>query len=219
MEGKIYKAMCDIQAEIDFIDKQEKNVKQNYNFRGIDTVYNELHKLLAKYRVFTLPEVLESRHEERESKSGGLLIYRVLRIKYTFYHEDGSSVYAIVEGEGMDSGDKACNKSMSAAHKYLFIQAFSIPTKEEKDADHYSPDPKPKKHEDTKSNTNVISEAQRKRLFAISQENLVTQDNVKKIIAKFGYDSTKVILKTDYEEICRQVENYQPDEDEQEEIF
>lgn len=139
MEGKIFKAMCDIQAAISSIGKKEKNKAQGYSFRGIDTVYNELHGLLAENRVFTIPEVLESTSEERQSKSGGTLIYRILRIKYTFYHEDGSSLSAIMEGEAMDSGDKACNKSMSAAHKYLFLQAFSIPTEGEKDADFNSP--------------------------------------------------------------------------------
>jgi len=147
--NKICKAMCDILSEVGAIGKDEKNQIQKYSFRGIDTVYNELHGLLAKHKVFTIPEVIESKSEERQSKSGGLLIYRILRIKYTFYHEDGSSLSAVVEGEAMDSGDKACNKAMSAAHKYLFLQAFSIPTKEDKDADLDSPQPKARnpKHE------------------------------------------------------------------------
>jgi hypothetical protein len=35
----------------------------------------------------------------------------------------------------MDSGDKATNKAMSAAYKYACIQAFSIPTEGDNDAD------------------------------------------------------------------------------------
>jgi hypothetical protein len=127
---EIYKAIAEIQRELDAIGKTKQNKQQGFNFRGIDDVYNALHPLLAKHGVFTVPEVLEDRSEDRQTKSGGQLIYRILRMKYTFYAIDGSSVAAVVIGEGMDSGDKASNKAMSIAHKYAFFQVFSIPTEE-----------------------------------------------------------------------------------------
>ena len=127
---KIYKAICDIMSEVDAIGKNKRNAQQGFNFRGIDDVYNTLHPLLSKYGVFTVPTVLEDRTEDRQTKSGGTLIYRVLKIQYRFYADDGSSVEAVVIGEGMDSGDKAANKAMSIAHKYAFFQVFSIPTEE-----------------------------------------------------------------------------------------
>lgn len=137
---EIYKAIGEIQRELDAIGKNKKNQQQGFNFRGIDDVYNSLHPLLAKYGVFTVPEVLEDRSEDRQTKSGGQLIYRILRMKYTFYAVDGSSISAVVIGEGMDSGDKASNKAMSIAHKYAFFQVFSIPTEEvaASDPDNYS---------------------------------------------------------------------------------
>lgn len=137
---EIYKAIGEIQRELDAIGKNKKNQQQGFNFRGIDDVYNALHPLLAKHGVFTVPEVLEDRSEDRQTKNGGQLIYRILRMKYTFYAVDGSSVSAVVIGEGMDSGDKASNKAMSIAHKYAFFQVFSIPTEEvaASDPDNYS---------------------------------------------------------------------------------
>lgn len=77
-----------------------------------------------------MPEVLESRREERQTKGGGNLIYTVLKLKVTFYAEDGSNVSAIVQGEGMDSADKSTNKAMSAAYKYALFQLLCIPTEE-----------------------------------------------------------------------------------------
>lgn len=138
--------MCDIQKEIGAIGKNEKNQCQHFNFRGIDTVYNELHDLLAKHEVFSTPRVIDSRHEERQSRNGATLMYRILTIEYTFYASDGSEVSCTVMGEGMDSGDKASNKAMSIAHKYALLQVFSIPTKEQKDPDAESHQvaPKPK---------------------------------------------------------------------------
>ena len=135
----IYKRINAIMGDIGAIGKDSRNTMQNYNFRGIDQVYNELHGLLTKYDVFTIPEVLEDIHEERRSSKGGLLIYRILKMKYTFMcSHDGSSFDTIVIGEGMDSGDKASNKAMAVAHKYALLQVFCIPTEETKDPENNS---------------------------------------------------------------------------------
>jgi hypothetical protein len=48
---------------------------------------------------------------------------------------DGSSHTVHVIGEAMDSADKATNKAMSAAYKYMAMQVFCIPTEGDNDAD------------------------------------------------------------------------------------
>jgi len=138
-EKLIFQKIPAIMADVGAIGKNRENDSQHYSFRGIDDVYNELHELLAKHKVFTVPEILTERHEERKSRSGSLLIYRIFSIRYTFYAEDGSSVAAVVVGEGMDSGDKAGNKAMSVAHKYALLQVFCIPTDDPKDPENDSP--------------------------------------------------------------------------------
>lgn len=132
----IYTQICAVMNDISAVGKSQKNVKQGYSFRGIDQVYNELHSVLARHQVFSVPEVLEERSHEKQSANGGVLFYRILRIKYTFYAEDGSNVSAVVIGEGMDSGDKASNKAMAVAHKYALMQVFCIPTEDAKDPEH-----------------------------------------------------------------------------------
>jgi hypothetical protein len=128
--SEINKKMIAIMNDIDAIEKNKTNVQQNYKFRGIDDMYNAIHPLFKKNGVFILSEVLEEKREERQTKSGGNLIYSILRIKFSFNAEDGSSVFSTVTGEGMDSGDKASNKAMSTALKYALMQTFLIPTKE-----------------------------------------------------------------------------------------
>lgn len=140
----IYSAMCAAMKDIGAITKGRTNTQQGFKFRGIDDVYNELHDILAKHKIFTVPEVLDSRTEERTTRNGGALIYRILTMRYTFFCEDGSSVSCVVTGEGMDSGDKAANKAMSIAHKYALFQTFLIPTEDEKDPDAQSHDVAPK---------------------------------------------------------------------------
>lgn len=140
----IHEQLSKIMAEIGAIGKDRKNSQQGYNFRGIDDVYFSSQRVFALHGVITLPEVLEDRTEERTTKTGGALIYRVLRVNYHFFANDGTSITATVIGEGMDSGDKASNKAMAAAHKYAILQVLMIPTEEAKDPENESHEVKPK---------------------------------------------------------------------------
>lgn len=136
----IHQSLAAILAEVDAIGKNRMNTQQNFMFRGIDDVYNTIHPILAKHGVFTVPTVISERSEERQSKTGGNLIYRILTVRYTFYAADGSCVEAVVIGEGMDSGDKAANKAMAVAHKYALLQVLCIPTEDMIDPDSESPE-------------------------------------------------------------------------------
>ena len=130
-----------IMSEIGAITKSKKNTQQNFMYRGVDDVMNALQPLLYGHGVFVVPEVLEHRREDRVSGKGNNLIYSVCTVKYTFYATDGSSISAVVVGEGMDSGDKASNKAMAIAFKYACFQVFCIPTEEMKDPDGETPPP------------------------------------------------------------------------------
>lgn len=139
----IYEAISATMAEVGAIGKTSKNQTQGFMFRGIDAVMNALQPALIHNHIFVVPEVLEQTREERTTSRGGVLIYSICKIKYTFYAEDGSSISATVIGEGMDSGDKATNKAMSIAFKYACFQVFCIPTEEMKDPDSESHDVTP----------------------------------------------------------------------------
>ena len=88
--------------------------------------------------------------EERTTAKGGNLIYSIMKIKYTFYAEDGTSVSAVVVGEGMDSADKSSNKAMAVGMKYAMFQVFCIPTEEMPDTDSETPPPSTPKKEKKK---------------------------------------------------------------------
>ena len=135
----IFQSITKILEEVPAIGKTKTNKIQNFKFRGIDDVMNTFQPLLAKHKVFIVPQVLEQTREERQTSKGGNLIYSICKIKYIFYAEDGSSIEAIVVGEGMDSGDKATNKAMAIAMKYAMFQVFCIPTEEMKDPDSDTP--------------------------------------------------------------------------------
>ena len=131
----IFETINAVMEDVGVIGKDKKNQQQGFMYRGIDDVMNALNPAFIKHRLFIVPEVLEQRREERQTTRGGNLIYSVCRVKYTFHAEDGSSVEAVVIGEGMDSGDKASNKALAVAFKYACFQVFCIPTEEMKDPD------------------------------------------------------------------------------------
>lgn len=131
----IYEAISATMADVGAIGKTNRNAQQGFMFRGIDAVMNALQPAMLKNHIFVVPEVVDQTREERTTSRGATLIYSILRMRFTFYAEDGSSVSAVVIGEGMDSGDKASNKAMSIAFKYACFQVFCIPTEEMRDPD------------------------------------------------------------------------------------
>lgn len=124
----IYESITKIMNDVPIIKKKKQNSSQGFMYRGIEDVMNTIHPLLAKYKVFVVPQMLEQTREERTTTKGGTLLYSICKIKFIFYAEDGSFIEAITTGEGMDSGDKATNKAMAIALKYAFFQVFCIPT-------------------------------------------------------------------------------------------
>lgn len=136
----IHNRLAAIMDEAKAIGKDSRNESQKFNFRGIDAVMNHLHPIFAKHGVVILPEVLDERVEERQTRSGGNLIYRILKIKFRFVAADGSEVSSVVLGEGMDSGDKGANKAMAVALKYALTQMLLLPYDEiDPDADSHPP--------------------------------------------------------------------------------
>ena len=119
------------------IKKSRNNQQQGYKFRGIDEVLNALSAIISSEKLVIIPHVQSRDVTERQTKSGGALFSVVVRVDYTFISaEDGSrEVVGPFDGEAMDSADKATNKAMSAAYKYMAIQTFCIPTEGDNDAD------------------------------------------------------------------------------------
>lgn len=136
---KVYEKIALVQAELaaEGIAKSKTNSQgSGYKFRGIDDIYNAASSIMARVGLCMMPRILNRTVTERASKSGGTMFVVVVDAEYDFVAvEDGSKHTVKTFGEAMDSGDKATNKAMSAAHKYAFIQAFSIPVEGDNDSE------------------------------------------------------------------------------------
>lgn len=137
----IYQAISACMADIGAIGKDKKNQQQGFMYRGIDDVMNALNPAMVKNGLFVVPEVLEQSREERTTKNGSQMTCTVMKIKYTFYAQDGTFISAVTVGEAMDMADKSSNKAMAIALKYACFQVFCIPTEEMQDPDSVTPEP------------------------------------------------------------------------------
>lgn len=118
---------------------------QGFKFRGIDDMINALYPALTKHGVFMAPRAVsytqELKEVTRSSGRAGIDKHVAIMMEYDFYAEDGSKVtVGPIPAEGLDSGDKSTNKSLSSALKYALIQTFSIPTENMAEADLDSPE-------------------------------------------------------------------------------
>lgn len=143
--GHVYAAINQVTKALahDGIGKDRRNEQQGFRFRGIDDVYNALAPELAAARLTILPRMVERSCEARTTNKGSVMYSVVVCAEFDFVSAvDGSSHTCRMYGEAMDSGDKATNKAMSAAYKYVCIETFCIPTQgEDNDADAKTPPP------------------------------------------------------------------------------
>ena len=138
--GLIYKKMANVYSKIEAIGKTQENKEQRFKFRGIDDVYNALHKTMAEEGIFITPEVVETTRTQIQSKTGTNGWHTITKMVFSFHAEDGSRVLAITEGEAIDYGDKSTSKAQSMAIKNALLQTFMIPTEDTDDGDKTSPE-------------------------------------------------------------------------------
>lgn len=88
----------------------------------------------------------------------------------------------------------------SYARKYALNGLFSIDdTKDSDFINNSSQEP------EEKQNPNLISDNQRRKLFAVSSKNGMSNEQVSALIKTFGYDSTKKIQKKDFDSILSMI--------------
>ncbi|MDJ1131751.1 ERF family protein [Streptomyces iconiensis] len=107
------------------VAKEKRNEQQRFMFRGIDDLMSAVAGPMREHGLFILPEVAEQTAERRGE--GGKMTTVRLTMRYYLYGPAGDALLATVPGEASDHADKATNKAMSAAMKYLLLQVLMIP--------------------------------------------------------------------------------------------
>ena len=71
--------------------------------------------------------------------------------------------------------------------------------------------PQPEQKQAQEPDKNIISEPQRKRLYAIGKSNGWKDEEMKELVKTFGYEHSKDIKRDDYNKICEMLEKGIPD--------
>ncbi len=119
-----------VMGEVQSVAKKEKNLSQNFNFRGIDAVVNKVGPALRNAGGFIVPEIVSKEASVGATAKGGTLNIIRLEVKFSIFGADGDPIVGTVAAEAFDSGDKATAKAMSVAFRTFLLQVLALPTDE-----------------------------------------------------------------------------------------
>ena len=202
--------------------KNQFNAFGKYNYRSCEDILEGLKPILAEVgAIVTLSDEIVQIGERyyvkatatiSDMEGGGIAVS-------AFARED-------IEKKGMDLAQVTGSVS-SYSRKYALNGLFCIDDTKDSDStnQHGKEKDKPQPKKETppppswggpqnppqapsSASKTPVSEAQRKRLFAICKQHGVPESEVKDYILKFGFASTKDLDKKTYDLVCEWAENY-----------
>jgi hypothetical protein len=223
----IYQKLSEVQSKLK-VAKENVNTFGNYKYRSCEDILEAVKPLLKDVgAALTLSDeavCIGDRHYIKASANFVDTDDCEVReaIGVTAYAREDENK------KGMDLCQLTGSTS-SYARKYALNGLFAIDDTKDSDATNIGEDkpvrevltyPTASKMEtiELKSYDKVISEAQAKRIFGIAKNGkpkLTDEDkeNVKIILAKYGYTDSRAVKWTDYEKICKDIEEInQPEE-------
>lgn len=194
----VYDRIAQIIKDMPAIGKDRENQSQKFNYRGIDEVANAVHPLLAKHRVFFTPHITKTDRQIldrlQNDKVVGKQILVCIEVEYKVFCADDQSYITVgpILGEAVDYGDKACNKAMSMALKYMLSQLFLIAFAEfDTDADEGQDDapPTPKSSKLLNKPMTLMTEIEKQHMancYKLFEKTMLKDTFKQKVWDKFG---------------------------------
>lgn len=206
----IYEKLLNIQSELKAPKNQHNNFG-NYDYRSCEDILEAVKPLCKENKVvLNISDEIVMIGQRYYVKATATLV-DLENTKDDCIQTIENVAYAREEEQkkGMD-GSQVTGASSSYARKYALNGLFCIDDTKDADTDAY------KKQQDKGNNKpqntyqkpvgqapKLISEAQRKRLYAIANGN---NEVAKRVLARYGYESSEQIKVTDYEKICDDIE-------------
>lgn len=115
-----------IMKEVDYIQKSDKKVNNQYRFVSHDQVAELFHKKLVEHGIVALPSVREFRQDGNRTEM--LIDVKFINV------DDADDCFTVQSlGYGVDPSDKGPGKAMSYAVKYAFLKVFCLETGDDPD--------------------------------------------------------------------------------------
>jgi len=127
-------------SELHYIAKGDKTVNGQYRFVSHDQVVAKVQKMLVKYRVTTVPTVMDIVQDGNCTRVNLHVTFvnadcptDNFTVQYPGYGIDGGGTNR--DGKPIPVGDKGPGKAISYAYKYALLKQFNLETGEDPDFD------------------------------------------------------------------------------------
>lgn len=128
MMQNVYEAWSAVMQSVRAIAKDDKNMQQGFNFRGIDATMQAVGPALREHGVFVVPSGQELRSDSYSTRSGTQMRNVTVTVQYTVFGPGGDTFSGVAYGEAADVGDKAVTKAQSVALRTFLLQSLMVPT-------------------------------------------------------------------------------------------
>jgi hypothetical protein len=203
--AKLYQKFLAVQQQLKPLEKSGKNDFHKYTYTTASDVLEPVREVCNANGLILFSSVIDSRVERGQAW---------VNVKLTCADpETGEFIECHAAGyaedwsyrENKPTGDKSIYKAETGAIKYAVRLMFCLPSEDD-------PEKESNKHSAPMSHNNdaTISEAQRKRLFAIIREAGLDNDEAKSLLSKWGYASSSLIKRLDYDAICHAIAALKP---------
>ena len=201
--ASVYKKLLLVQQNLK-VPKDRKasfGGKGGYAYRSLEDILNAAKPLLKEAGLILILT------DEIENIGG----FNYIKARASVYDTDTAAVVSVSayareneDRKGMDVAQMTGSAS-SYARKYALNGLFAIDDSQDIDGvDHSGSNKSESKEEESKEEikSGVISVNQSKRIYALSGGDA---ELCKRVIAKFGYESSKEIRRKDYDDICEEI--------------
>ena len=186
--------------------KDQFNGFGKYHYRSTESILEAVKPLALKYKsIVTVTDELQQIGDR----------YYILAIATIRDVESEKSMQATAYArepetkKGMDSS-QITGSTSSYARKYALNGLFAIDDTKDSDATNthgkQATEPVQGKRLDQTSNKDLITEKQRKLLFARSKEKQLSEEAVKLLLGNYGYESSKDIKRNDFNKILEDLD-------------
>lgn len=126
----LLEAVHAVMRDVGYVQKDGQNVQQKYRFASEAAFIAALRPAMVTHGLVLLPlPIADAPALERYEREPGKYSFRaVVRRRYLLGHTSGGTIELGMEGEGIDTSDKAVPKACTQAMKWLLRQLFIIET-------------------------------------------------------------------------------------------
>lgn len=194
--ANLYAAMFALQAELDVVKKDAVNPHFKSRYADLPSIMEELKPLLQKFGLLVIQEAAPS-------EAG------VLRLKTHIVHVESQEriTSELTMPLGGNLGPQPYGSAITYARRYSLGALFQIITDEDDDGNAAQGEAQPRTATQA-GPPRKVTEAQIKRLWAISNKSNWPKERVYAVIKKKGYEDVHDLDSTVYDALCQHIEKH-----------